>query len=59
MSDIQGMLSEYEEDRQTGMDISAMGKLIYEYTSGYPFLVSSIMPSIPEFFRTANRHTEA
>lgn len=48
VSDIQGMLSEYEEDRQTGMDISAMGKLIYEYTSGYPFLVSYLCKLLDE-----------
>ena len=37
-----GMLNEYEADHQTGMDIDEMSSLIYDYTSGYPFLVSRI-----------------
>ena len=36
------MLKEYEADKQTGMDISAIANLIYDYTSGYPVLVSHI-----------------
>lgn len=40
--DIAGMLRSYEADYQTGMDISAMSQLIYDYTSGYPVLVSMI-----------------
>lgn len=40
--DIAGMLEDYENDKHTGMDISAISKLIYDYTSGYPVLVSYI-----------------
>ena len=40
--DIAGMLSEYEKDHTTGMDINNISQLIYDYTSGYPVLVSSI-----------------
>jgi hypothetical protein len=40
--DIAGMLSEYEADHATGMDIASVSELIYEYTGGYPFLVSKI-----------------
>lgn len=40
VSDISGMLMEYEADVHTGMDISSIAELIYDYTSGYPFLVS-------------------
>ena len=40
--DIEGMLEEYEKDHHTGMDISEISNLIYDYTSGYPVLVSSI-----------------
>lgn len=36
------MLAEYEEDFHTGMDIDRMASMIYDYTSGYPFLVSRI-----------------
>ena len=39
---IKGMLQEYEADHHTGMDIAAAAKLIRDYTSGYPFLVSRI-----------------
>lgn len=38
--DISGMLKEYEQDYQTGMDIAYVSAIIYEYTSGYPYLVS-------------------
>ena len=40
--DIEGMLVEYEKDHHTGMNISEISNLIYDYTSGYPVLVSSI-----------------
>ena len=41
-ADIANMLKEYETDYQTGMDIGAISHLIYDYTSGYPYLVSRI-----------------
>lgn len=40
--DIAGMLNEYELDHRTGMDITKISGLIYDYTSGYPFLVSRL-----------------
>ena len=40
--DIAGMLTEYENDHHTGMDIPKLSQLIYDYTSGYPVLVSMI-----------------
>lgn len=36
---IAGMLTEYEADHHTGMDIDEIAGLIYDETSGYPFLV--------------------
>lgn len=36
------MLTEYESDHGTGMDIALISRLIYAYTSGYPYLVSRI-----------------
>lgn len=36
------MLRAYEEDHHTGMDVSYVSRLIYEYTSGYPYLVSRL-----------------
>ena len=47
-ADIEGMLASYEGDYQTGMDIPVMAKLLYEYTSGYPFLVSRLCKIIDE-----------
>ncbi len=46
--DIAGMLTEYEADHQTGMDIALVSNLIYEYTSGYPYLVSRICKLLDE-----------
>ncbi|MCD8019577.1 MAG: ATP-binding protein [Clostridiales bacterium] len=47
-ADIANMLKEYEEDYHTGMDINAISKLIYDYTSGYPVLVSRICKLLDE-----------
>lgn len=40
--EIAGMLQEYEEEHHVGMDAAGISELIYEYTSGYPYLVSRI-----------------
>ncbi len=40
--DISVMLTEYEKDHRTGMDIDQISRQIYEYTSGYPYLVSRL-----------------
>lgn len=45
---ISGMLREYEEDYHTGMDIEEISGMLYDYTSGYPFLVSRICKLIDE-----------
>lgn len=47
-SGIAGMLTDYEQDYHTGMDIQEIAELIYDYTSGYPFLVSRICKLIDE-----------
>ena len=39
---ITGMLDEYENDHHTGMDTAKIAQEIFDYTSGYPFLVSRI-----------------
>ena len=39
---IAGMLADYENDHHTGMDVAMIAKLLREYTSGYPFLVSRL-----------------
>ena len=45
---IAGMLLSYENDHHTGMDTEVLAELIYEYTSGYPYLVSRICNIIDE-----------
>ena len=47
-AEIATMLSEYETDHNTGMDISEISEEIYDYTNGYPFLVSRICQCIDE-----------
>lgn len=47
-TEIAGMLHEYEEDYRTGMDIATMAQRIYDYTSGYPFLVSRLCKLMDE-----------
>lgn len=48
VKDICGMLEEYEADYHTGMDISEMAGLLYDYTSGYPYLVSRLCKFLDE-----------
>ena len=48
VSQISVMLSEYEMDHQTGMDIETVALEIYQYTSGYPYLVSAICKYLDE-----------
>ncbi len=46
--EIAGMLKDYEEDHHTGMDIDEIAGLIYDDTSGYPYLVSAFCKLIDE-----------
>lgn len=46
--EIAEMIGEYEADYHTGMDIEKMAELIYDYTSGYPFLVSRLCKFMAE-----------
>lgn len=45
---IEGMLQAYEADHHTGMDVRKIAELIYEYTSGYPYMVSYICKKVDE-----------
>lgn len=45
---ILGMLREYEADHHTGMDTEEMAGLLYDYTSGYPYLVSRLCKLMDE-----------
>ncbi len=46
--DIAGMLEEYEGEQAVGMDIAGMSELIFDYTAGYPFLVSKLCKLMDE-----------
>lgn len=46
--DIKKMLEEYEEEQHTGMDMQLISETIYDYTSGYPYLVSEVCKIIDE-----------
>lgn len=46
--DIAGMLKTYETDYKTGMDIDEISNLLYDYTSGYPYLVSRLCKFMDE-----------
>ncbi|MCD8370353.1 MAG: ATP-binding protein [Clostridiales bacterium] len=48
VSEITGMLTEYEQDQRTGMNIPQMALALYECTEGYPFLVSSLCKKMDE-----------
>lgn len=47
-SEIAAMLKEYENDYHTGMNIEIISELLYDYTSGYPFLVSKLCKLLDE-----------
>lgn len=47
-AEIAGMLQEYEEDYETGMNVEGMAGMLYDYTSGYPFLVSRLCKLMDE-----------
>lgn len=45
---IEAMLQEYEADHDTGMNTSIIAEEIYQFTSGYPYLVSAICKIMDE-----------
>ncbi|MDE7318601.1 MAG: ATP-binding protein, partial [Lachnospiraceae bacterium] len=45
---IAAMLTEYETDHKTGMNVSEVADEIYQYTSGYPYLTSLICKMLDE-----------
>ncbi|MCD8015456.1 MAG: ATP-binding protein [Lachnospiraceae bacterium] len=53
-NDISGMLNDYEKDYHTGMNINSMSELIYDFTSGYPYLVSRLCKLMDEYIPGLN-----
>lgn len=46
--DISAMLKEYEDDHHTGMDIPSVAQTVFDWTSGYPYLVSDMCKIMDE-----------
>ena len=55
---IAAMLEEYESDHRTGMEPAAVAEEIYQYTSGYPYLVSAICKIMDEKLPYSERFEE-
>jgi len=49
-AEIATMLTQYEAEHNTGMDVQLISDEVYSYTNGYPFLVSRICKHIDEKF---------
>lgn len=58
VQDIAGMINEYDNDYCIDMDTGAIAQSIYDYTSGYPFLVSYICKLLDEQI-SSNRGLES
>ncbi len=59
INDIKSMLSDYENEHRTGMDLEQIASIIYDYTSGYPYLVSRICQIVDERVATVgNKEAE-
>lgn len=59
VDDIAGMLNQYENDKNTGMNVRNVARSIFEYTSGYPFLVSYICKVLDEDLSKNERFAKA
>ncbi len=55
---IAGMLREYEADHHTGMDVDEVSEQIYQYTSGYPYLVSLVCKTIDETLSVKKEYSD-
>lgn len=56
---IAGMLAEYEADHHTGMDVGEVAGTLYQYTSGYPYLVSALCKIMDEKLPWQEAFTDA
>ena len=54
---IAAMLKDYEADHKTGMNLSDMAQEIYDYTDGYPYLVSRLCQILDKMESDAKGHT--
>lgn len=42
VKEIASMLKMYEEEHHVGMNVPELSQMLYDYTSGYPYLVSRL-----------------
>ena len=49
---IANMLTEYKDEHEVNMDIESLAREIYDYTSGYPYLVSRLCQLIDEMYQS-------
>lgn len=56
--EIARMLKDYENDHHTGMDIGRMASLLYNYTSGYPYLVSWLCKCMDEHIGSSGAYPD-
>lgn len=56
--DIASMLGEYESDYSTGMDIQSISRMLWDYTEGYPYLVSRICQFVDEQISGSNNYSD-
>lgn len=57
--EIAAMVQEYESDYRTGMDVVEAAAIIYDYTAGYPYLVSAICKRLDEEISGSGDFTNA
>ena len=58
VSDIAGMLREYEKDHCYQINIPELSQMLYDYTSGYPFLVSRLCKLMDEIIPCKDEFAE-
>ncbi|MCD7743940.1 MAG: AAA-like domain-containing protein [Lachnospiraceae bacterium] len=56
--DISSMLTQYDDDWNIGMDMDRISQLLYDYTMGYPFLVSRLCQIMDKDVKEGSRKPE-
>lgn len=56
--EIADMLMEYEQDHSTGMDIQKNSRIIWDYTEGYPYLVSRVCQLVDERIAGSDNYSD-
>lgn len=56
VQDIESMLRVYEKEHQSGMDLSEIAALLFDYTSGYPYLVCRLCKIMDEVLTDSGQY---